>query len=164
MCHGSPSRPIDLRQLARVDGGIGGDIHGRLVRLAVGRVSRQAEVRLHLAPFFGEHQRQHERRARTCFATHASSARAPRGRVRGQRPAALAEQLLPARDVAILDDGELLEQLPPFGVRLDGRQRAIEVGGVPFVAIVLVPRRVGAAGGSAASSRLRRRARSIRSA
>ena len=47
-----------LRQLARVDGGVGCDIDRGLVREPIRGPARQPEIRLHFAPLFGEHHRQ----------------------------------------------------------------------------------------------------------
>ena len=41
--------------------------------------------------------------------------------------------------VAVLDDRQLLEELLPIAIGLDRRERAIQVGGIAFVAVVLVP-------------------------
>ena len=73
------------------------------------------------------------------FATQASSRVRRRRRVRGQRPAAFGKQLLPALRVTVFDDRELLEELLPFAIGFDRGQRAIEIGGVAFVAVMLVP-------------------------
>jgi hypothetical protein len=45
--------------------------------------------------------------------------------------------------VPVLDDGELLEQLAPLRISLDFRQRPVQKCGIPLVAVVFVPVRIG---------------------
>ena len=126
-----------------MDGGIGRDIDGSLVRLAMRRLSRHAEVGLHFASFFGKHQRQNHRRAEVF--------RDPREEARASAPSHMqasgrplcAKNSSPALGVAIFDDGQLLEELLSIAIAFDRGERSIQVGGVAFVAIVLVPRRIG---------------------
>jgi hypothetical protein len=101
-----------------------------------------AEIGLHLAPFLRQHQRQNKRRAEAL--RHPGKQPGALGRRIGrQRAAALGKQFLPALDVAVLDQRQLVEQLLPLGIALDRRKGAVQVRRVSFVAIVFVPRRVG---------------------
>jgi hypothetical protein len=45
--------------------------------------------------------------------------------------------------VTVLDDGEPREQIPAHVIGLGGRELPVEEGGVPLVAVVLVPRGFG---------------------
>ena len=77
--------------------------------------------------------------------------------VRRQRPPALREQLLPALGVSIFDDRQLLEELFPIAIRFDCGKRTVQIRGIAFVAIVLVPRRIRLWGFGCRAARMRRR-------
>ena len=64
--------------------------------------------------------------------------RTSRGPIGRQRPAAREEQLFPTLDVAIFHHRELFEKVGERRIFFDGGQRSIQVGGVPFVLIVVI--------------------------
>ena len=100
------------------------------------------EIGLHLAPLLRQHQRQHERRAEALRYPGQQLCALGR-RICRKRAAALRKQLLPALDVAVLDQRQFVEQLLPLGIALDRRQCAVQVRRVAFIAIVFVPRLIG---------------------
>ena len=57
----------------------------------------------------------------------------------GHRLPVFLEKFPPARDVLILDGRQTRKQIAQRGIALDFCERAIEIGGVDFVAIVPLP-------------------------
>jgi hypothetical protein len=105
-------------------------------------MSGHAEVRLHFAALFGQHQRENDGRTEM-LRNPGKEPRACCRRVLRQRPPTLGKQLTPSLRVTILDDGQLLEQLFAIAGRFHRRKRPIEIRGVALVTIVLIPRLVG---------------------
>ena len=91
------------------------DVDGRCVRQPVRRLARHAEVGLHLAALFREHERQDQFVPEPPRGPR-QGAGAQRRLVRRQRTAGFLEELRPPLHVPVLDSREAVEELPPLTV------------------------------------------------